>query len=1045
MPCMLVIRLLGPVQVLLDDRPVALKRRKSRALLYYLAAQSQPVPRRQLIGLLWPDHNDQTARHNLRTTLYALRQTLGDALVVDDEHLGLAGPVEVDARDFVATLTAADPNDDALTRSLDAYRGDFLEDFDLPDSPEFDDWLIATREQMRRLAIRGFQLRSRRAEAAGDYAAALTPLCRALTIDPFQEDLQRTGLRLHYLAGDRAGAIRRYEEFRRLLDAEMGVPPMAETRAVYDAIITDTLAIPPAPVAAVVTLTPPAAAPPTPQPAPSTRGLPFAGRDAELAHLHDLIGAGKLILVEGESGLGKTRLVETFLADRHAATASALILVGRGRELESRLPYQPVIEALRSIVATPMWPQLRPQLDLAPIWWQEVARLLPELAGPETAASAARTPDESRLWEGVHQFLLSLTQHYAVIFFLDDLHWVDSATLGLLGYLVRQTPRPETTHHAMTLLAAARPVAPRAEAALLYQSLVREDHLARLTLDRLTEAEVQTLARVLSPRFGYPLGSWLYRSSEGNPFILAELVRYARDQDILSAGGAVNLHLLPTTPVVPPTVYTLIQARLATLSEAARRVLDTAVAVGREFEFEVAARAAGLRPETPLGAGGALGRAPRGPAPAARRGPVDHSLTMEVAYHEVGELRHRLLHRRVAAALEAIHHDQLDEVAGLLAQHYAEGDQPALAAKYARRAGQRAVELAAWREAAEFFRQALQATPSAEQPGLQVALGAALLHAGDLAQAADVLIAALHAAQTDGDDAVVLEALRGLAQALTLQSRYADVGALAGEYAEYPQLAVRSMAEFMWGTSLSLEGLDLDAAARHFAAAEALTPDGAGPDSALMRCQIQFELGNLDARANRLEDAVRRYRDCLRLAADLPGDDALRWHILAENNLAYHLHLLGDPTAWDHIQAALALAGEKGMVMLLPYLLSTLGELALAQGELATAEGAFHRGLAYAQRFAHPERIAGLTANLGLVALRRGQADIAVQRLRTALDQADAIPSRFLAAQIRLWLAPLLPPDAARPLIAAARDLIAAGNYDQLAPLLAAAEAAHPA
>jgi hypothetical protein len=246
----------------------------------------------------------------------------------------------------------------------------------------------------------------------------------------------------------------------------------------------------------------------------------------------------------------------------------------------------------------------------------------------------------------------------------------------------------------------------------------------------------------------------------------------------------------------------------------------------------------------------------------------------------------------------------------------------------------------------------------------------------------------------------------------------------------------------MWGASLSLEGLDLDAAARHFDAVESLASDCPDPAIARMRSQIQFERGNIDARQDRLEDAIRRYRESLRIAQAMAGDDALRWHILALNNLAYHLHLLGDPTAWDHIQTALALAREKGMVTLLPYLLSTLGELALAQGELVTADGAFRQGLAYAQRFSHPERVAGLTANLGLLALRRDQPDVAAQQLTAALAQAEAISSRFLAAQIRLWLAPLLPPADARPLLAAARAQITAGRYDRLTPLLVQAEAA---
>jgi hypothetical protein len=104
-----------------------------------------------------------------------------------------------------------------------------------------------------------------------------------------------------------------------------------------------------------------------------------------------------------------------------------------------------------------------------------------------------------------------------------------------------------------------------------------------------------------------------------------------------------------------------------------------------------------------------------------------------------------------------------------------------------------------------------------------------------------------------------------------------------------------------------------------------------------------------------------------------------------------------------------------------PYLLSTLGEIALADGDLDTAEQKFEAGLALAERLAMPERVAGLTANLGLVAQRRGQHDLAIHRLSTALAQADALGTLHLAAQIRLWLAQLLPSQEARRRLAEAR------------------------
>src|SRR5437868_3879136 len=238
---MLSITLLGPPRVLRDQRPLAITRRQSRALVYYLAAHTAPVTREHLLTLLWADHERPAAQQVLRTILHGLRKTLGPALLTDDDTLALAPDIDVDVRRFQAHLSPPVADTRLLTATLELYRGDFLADFTLPTNAAFDDWVLAERERYRHLAVRGFTALAQRHEANQEFAAALDALTRAIAFDPLQEDLQRTCMRLHYLAGDRAGAIRRYEELRRLLDEEMCVPPMAETRALYDAIITDTL------------------------------------------------------------------------------------------------------------------------------------------------------------------------------------------------------------------------------------------------------------------------------------------------------------------------------------------------------------------------------------------------------------------------------------------------------------------------------------------------------------------------------------------------------------------------------------------------------------------------------------------------------------------------------------------------------------------------------------------------------------------------------------------------------------------------------------
>jgi hypothetical protein len=183
--------------------------------------------------------------------------------------------------------------------------------------------------------------------------------------------------------------------------------------------------------------------------------VPFAGREPELILLRELLSAKtalsarKLVLVEGEPGIGKSRLVDEFMRG-----AGSLALSGAAHEMEQGLPYQPLIEALRCLLSDPVWPALHAalQAQLPPVWLAEVARLLPELQ-PGVAPSSSG-PDEPRLWEAVHQFLCAISRQHAITFFIDDLQWADASTLALLTYVTR---RAKAESADILFLAAARP------------------------------------------------------------------------------------------------------------------------------------------------------------------------------------------------------------------------------------------------------------------------------------------------------------------------------------------------------------------------------------------------------------------------------------------------------------------------------------------------------------------------------------------------------------------------------------------------------------
>lgn len=1034
---MLSIQLLGPPHVALDQRPLNISRRKSRALLYYLAAHSVALSRDQILALLWPDHDRTAAQQLLRTTLYGLRKELGPELHVTDTTLALAPDTAIDLRRFergLAALSEADDSIEPLAATLALYRGEFLAGFSLPDAEGFERWVAALRERTSQLAQHGYTILALRYEAHRDFSAAREVLARAIALNPLHEELQRTAMRIEYFAGDRAGAIRRYEQLRRLLDDELGVPPLEETRALYDAIITDTVPTSPqsrgAPYQAVLSSSRALAPTPPPMRQLSAETLPFTGRTAELHMLQALAVSHRLGLIEGETGIGKTRLAEAFLSN-----FAGIVLIGRAHELEQGLPYQPVIEALRELMRRADWPQIEAQLVLPTVWRSELARLLPELhAQAERAILDTITVpggNEARLWEAVSQLLFVLARLQPVAFLIDDLHWADAATLALLGYLVRQPGRAN-----LTFLATTRSIEPRSQLAALVRTLTREGRLLRLPLTRLGDTDTLTLAQHLSPLYAYPLAEWLTRNADGSPYIVAELVRYAREQGMLLADGTLNLSLLSTSPVVPGTVYTLLQARLDHLSDAARRVVDVAVAVGSEFDLDVIVRAAGLPEATVLDALDELLATQLIQPLEGLRYRFDHPLTMEVAYREVGEARHRAIHRMVAAALEQLHANQLERYAGLIASHFAEGNAAERAAHYAFLAGQRAAELSAWAEAIAFYQQALTSADDTRRLIIYQALGTAYMYAGAPAQAADELRTAVALAEQRNEGAIADRARLLLARTLMAQARFAEAIAIAQQILAHGIPDYQIDTELLWATALSIEGVDLEGAAQHLQHAIGAV---ATPPTPEQQAHIQFELGGLAAQQGDLPTAITHYRQTLAIAEANP--EVVLYRVLALNNLAYHLMLLGDPTAQSYAVRGLELATEQGLLGFQPYLHSTLGEIALAEHDLNTAEQQFNQGLAIAEQLNIRERIAGITANLGLLAIQRGQPTRAIHRLATAQAQADALGTNHLAALIRMWLAPLLPPEEARVALAEARAIAQAGRRKRLLDEIAQIEA----
>ena len=232
------VRLLGAARIEVGRTAIETDTRKATALLSYLAVSAQPQRRATLAALFWPDTDDQKARGALRRTLSVLRSALGDRWLESD-----GDTIDLDRRDLTVDVTEFRRaiSEGRLDDAVRLYRGDFLQGFSLRDSPQFDDWQAAESDALRAEYGDALARLAASAEHEGDLGAAIDHTKRRFAVDALYEPAHRDLMRLYARAGDRAAALRQYREAVRLLDQELGVAPVTETRALRDAIEAGTM------------------------------------------------------------------------------------------------------------------------------------------------------------------------------------------------------------------------------------------------------------------------------------------------------------------------------------------------------------------------------------------------------------------------------------------------------------------------------------------------------------------------------------------------------------------------------------------------------------------------------------------------------------------------------------------------------------------------------------------------------------------------------------------------------------------------------------
>jgi DNA-binding SARP family transcriptional activator len=970
-------RLLGPVTVEVDGAPLAVDTRKAIALLAYLGVTRRPASREAIAALLWPEADGPAARGSLRRTLSVLNGGLGEpGLLIDRSAVALdASAFEVDLWRFEAALAVArghrHPGDELCVDCLGALRtataldrGEFMAGFALRDSEEFDEWQLGEAASHRRQLSAVLERLARGQAAARAWDPAAAAARRWLELDPLHEPAHRLLMDVLARSGEPAAALAQYRDCVRILDRELGVAPLADTADLAEAIRTGELspdrepatkpgptAIQPAPS------THPAASPnhgPAAEGGDAPAPPPLVGRDADLAALMVAIAgvgpAGRLLVIEGEPGIGKTRLA---IAVAEALRArGGVVLEARGYAGESAIPLSAIAELLRAGLASPDAAVRLASVDPGSL--AAAARLVPIPGAIPTAIPREGDPfGRTRLFDALVAVLDALVRGpNPGLLWIDDLHLADASTLEFLGYLSHRLP-----DHPLGLLLAWRSedLEPAARERLLTAPGIGP--ATRVALGRLDRNDVAILAGdVLGRPPGEARIDALFEGSEGLPLFVVEALAEPGSAFTTTPGG----------------VQTLLRARISSVSEVGRQILAAAAVIGRSFDPDLVRATSGRSDEETVEGLEELIR--RGLVREVETSGTDeprldftHASLRDVAYEGLSMVRRRLLHGRVADALASSPPPARADRSrwSLIAYHETLAGRSAAAAEAHRRAGDDSRAIFANEEARTHLEAALALGHPAVAE-LRTSLAEVLTLLGDYE-------AALFHLESAG-------ALAGSEQEAAIEYRKGQLHARRGDW-------VRADRHLDAALAANAASDDPATRSRMLVDRSAIIWRSGDPDAAERLAREALELAETD------EDriGVARALDLLGILArrrgDLPG---ARAHLKRAIAIVEEAEAHGAPGP----------AADPGVRIAA---LNTLALVLAEEGETARAIELTRDALERCRRQGDRHRQAALENNLADLLQRTGRPDEAMDHLKQAVSLFAEIGGRPGELEPEIW------------------------------------------
>lgn len=1065
------VALLGEPKLMGPDGPIRIPALKGQALLWYLAAQGdRTFSRSHLAALLWEDQDETAGRHNLASLLHRLRPLLPVwPLRGDKDTLGWdpAGDADIDVVRFLQLAGEGPGAAKSMVmpphprEAVDLWRGPFLDGFHVPDSEAYDDWLRQERQRWGDRVLEVLDRLARAAEAAADWNALAGHARRALDL-PLQERFHRWLMIAHYQAGDRAAALAQYDTCQDVLRAEIGVEPDPATTVLREAIATGSL--PRREAAGSPTHgenTGPFAIEGTP---------PLVGREEELARLSSAlarasVGAGRVVLLHGEAGIGKTRLVEeTLWRVRHPAggfPACQTLLVGHCYETTRDLPYAPFVEALSRLL-----PALdATRLNLPAVWLAEVGRLLPDMITrcPDLPPPQRVEPgqEQHRLYEGVARFLAALPR--PTLLALEDIHWADETSLTLLAFLARHPAL-----HGVAILATTREEDLPEEASHLLRQLRREGRLVWQEVGALSAAAIQALVAAVTGRENTVLGDRIYEETQGNPLFAVEVLRSLQESGRLERQAAEPTDVLP----IPDLVQDVLCSRLDRLPESALNLLSAAAIFLAPVPFGLLREVTQLPEEAAVPAletllrAGILREASDNPSPAT--GPAirfGHDLMARVVREGLSRTKRERLHRRAYHVLVST--AEKDGQTGnydvalseALAFHATAGGLWDEGLAWNLRAAEAAGRVYAYAAVVRFLEQALSnqerlpVTPERRRQRIDIHLSLARADFRHRPARSEHWLAVAETEVSAADEPEFLNqtwldraptyVIQGhLSLAATVLDRLLPVARRSGNKdllasgLTYLGWLKSMCGEFNQGTgvmeeaiSLHLEtGNDLQAgesAATLIGFYASLGEFGRAEALAGEWTRKARDMGNLALTAflvahqafaahfsGRWAEAVAASREALGLARET---EQQMYEYVASVSLGLPLARLGHLEEGIRAQEeSIRLSTQVGMRILLDRSYAWLAEMRLQAGEVAAAETAASKGVEIAEKDGYPFGIALNTRVLGQIAAAAGDRTEARRHIAPALERFSTLGARPETARCHALLADLAETEAER-------------------------------